>query len=224
MLSKENDLNLKDSSLNNFQFSHTHPTNQIRLQLESDAPWYPCSVEYLNYALALLIFSVRYSSVFWKTNKSFSLIFSLQMMTNGIHNLVFFSAISIIYKVHVIGPQYVLLKYQSLTLNSTNSLILYILACILITSSPSVISMYGYHQFIIFQSSMEKTVTCPYSPNISALVILLLLTACTGPVIHDCMIIYKDSHNIIMLVFVIITILHLFFWIILWLLFTVKHS
>ena len=38
----------------------SHPAEQIRQFLESDsASWHPCSPEYVNYALALLVFAVR---------------------------------------------------------------------------------------------------------------------------------------------------------------------
>ena len=39
----------------------SHPAEQIRQFLESDsASWHPCSPEYVNYALALLVFAVRW--------------------------------------------------------------------------------------------------------------------------------------------------------------------
>ena len=37
----------------------SHPAEQIRQFLESDSAWHPCSPEYINYALALLVFAVR---------------------------------------------------------------------------------------------------------------------------------------------------------------------
>ena len=51
----------------------SHPAEQIRKFLSEDsAAWQPCSPEFLNYALALLVFAIRYPSVFWKTNKESS--------------------------------------------------------------------------------------------------------------------------------------------------------
>ena len=38
----------------------SHPAEQIRQFLQSDSSWHPCSAEYINYALALLVFAVRY--------------------------------------------------------------------------------------------------------------------------------------------------------------------
>ncbi len=36
-----------------------HPADQIRRFLEQEGVWEPFSVEYINYALALLVFAVR---------------------------------------------------------------------------------------------------------------------------------------------------------------------
>ena len=55
-----------------------HPAAQIREYLEAEDTWWPCSPEFINYALALLVYSVRYPAVFWNTNKGFSFLFSLQ--------------------------------------------------------------------------------------------------------------------------------------------------
>ena len=47
-----------------------------------DDTWHPCSPEFVNYALALLVYSVRYPAVFWNTNKAFSFMFSAQVIIN----------------------------------------------------------------------------------------------------------------------------------------------
>ena len=44
-----------------------------------DDSWHPCSPEFINYALALAVYSVRYPAVFWNTNKAFSFMFSAQV-------------------------------------------------------------------------------------------------------------------------------------------------
>ena len=77
-----------------------------------------------------------------------------------------FSAISIMYKVHhrpivkvlsftslkvhVIGPQNVLHKYEPFLLNTPISMLLYLLSCVIVTASSSVIYMYGYQKFMAF--------------------------------------------------------------------------
>merc|ERR1711892_1061203 len=114
-----------------------HPTHEIRQQLEFDYLWHPCSVEYLNYALAILIFSVRYSSVFWSTSKAFSLVFSIALVANGVQSLVFFPTMSIMHSVQVTGPQHVLRNYKDLLLPSALSLFLYLLSSTLVLLSST---------------------------------------------------------------------------------------
>ena len=46
--------------------------------------WWPVSPEFANYALALLVYSVRYPAVFWNTNKGLAFIFSLALIVNSI--------------------------------------------------------------------------------------------------------------------------------------------
>lgn len=53
----------------------------------------------MNYALALLVYSVRYPAVFWHTNKCFGIIFSLQLLVNGVQSLLSFAGMSVLYKV-----------------------------------------------------------------------------------------------------------------------------
>lgn len=57
------------------------------------------SVEYLNLALALLVYSVRYPSLFWSTNKCMGILFSFQLLINGLHTLLAYAGMSILYKV-----------------------------------------------------------------------------------------------------------------------------
>ena len=137
--------------------SVSHPADQIRKFLEAETDWFPCSPEYINYILALLVFAVRYPSVFWKTNKGIAFLFSVQLIGNGIQNLVAFSAISIMYKVHMMGPENVLHKYEPFLLNTPISMLLYLLSCIIVTASSAVIYMYGYQKFMAFiQTEKEK--------------------------------------------------------------------
>ena len=65
------------------QAPYHHPAAQIREYLESQEKWWPVSAEFLNYAFALVVYSVRYPAVFWNTNKGFSFLFSLQLIANA---------------------------------------------------------------------------------------------------------------------------------------------
>lgn len=66
----------------------------------SDSLWgSSVSVEYLNLALALLVYSVRYPALFWSTNKCIGMLFSFQLLINGLHTLLAYAGMSILYKV-----------------------------------------------------------------------------------------------------------------------------
>lgn len=67
-----------------FQAPYHHPAAQIREYLEEQEPWWPVSPEFANYALALLVYAVRYPAVFWNTNKAFAFVFSLMLVANGL--------------------------------------------------------------------------------------------------------------------------------------------
>ena len=141
---------------------------------------------------------------------------------------------SILYKIHVIGSHHILHKYQPLLLNSMISMVLYILTCVLVISSSAIVYMYGYHKFITFMESEKnkeaiqisegKTAKWMYFPHTAAMCILIALGVCSGPLLYDCTIIYKGSLDGTMLVFVIATVLHLFLWIVIWLVFTIKMT
>lgn len=108
----------------------------------------------------------RYPAVFWKTNKAISFLFSIQLIGNGLQNLMAFSAMSVMYKVHVIGPQNVLHKYEPFLLNTPICMLLYLLSCIIMTASSSVIYMYGYQKFMAFLTQVSYPL--PPLPSISA--------------------------------------------------------
>ena len=135
---------------------------------------------------------------------------------------------------HVIGPQNVLHKYEPFLLNTPISMLLYLLSCIIVTASSSVIYMYGYQKFMAFltqerekqniQLAEGKTSLWMYFPHTAAMCTLIALAVCNGPLLYDFTIIYKGSLDGTVLVFVIATVLHLFLWIVTWLFLTVKMT
>ena len=57
----------------------------------------------------------------------------------------------------MMGPQNVLHKYEPLLLNTPICMLLYLLACVIVTASSAVIYMYGYQKFMAFiQQEKEK--------------------------------------------------------------------
>ncbi|MPD02214.1 Protein tincar [Portunus trituberculatus] len=78
-------------------------TTPLHAHLPEVGDWSPLSPELLNYTIALLVFAIRYPSVFWHTNKAFGLLFSLQLIINGIHTILIITAFTILYKVRLLS-------------------------------------------------------------------------------------------------------------------------
>lgn len=114
-------------------------------------------VEFFNYALALIVFSFRYSNVFWFTNKIFAILFSVQLMMSSFHTLISFSAFSVLYKLHVFGPEKILHKNLPFLLNHHITLLLYIISIIILLASSGVFYHYGYVKVSSFVKHRAKT-------------------------------------------------------------------
>uniref|UniRef100_A0A0K2T0T5 Protein tincar n=1 Tax=Lepeophtheirus salmonis TaxID=72036 RepID=A0A0K2T0T5_LEPSM len=216
------------------QAPYLHPAAQIREYLESEDSWWPMCPEFLNYILALTVYGVRYSSVFWNTNKIFAFVFSLQLFANSIQSLISIGGIAIMYKIQILGPQNVLHKYEPFLLNGPICILLYVLGCVILTTSSSVLYMYGYQKFNAFVESERekrhifvregKSSLWSYFPHCSAMCILIALVVCNGPLLYDYTLIYKGSLDGTVLYTVITIISHLFLWIVTWLFLTVKQN
>lgn len=57
------------------------------------------SLEYINLCIALMVYSIRYSAIFWSTNKCLGIMFSIQLLINGVHILLSYCGMTILYKV-----------------------------------------------------------------------------------------------------------------------------
>ena len=83
--------------------------SELRIQLNSTIPMTSYDVyttssvspEFINYLFALLIYSLRYPSVFWYTKKSFGMIFSCYLVLTTAHALFTFCSVSVLYKFQV---------------------------------------------------------------------------------------------------------------------------
>ncbi|KAF5394905.1 hypothetical protein PHET_09633, partial [Paragonimus heterotremus] len=76
----------------------SNPTND---ELINPSTWdnlRAVSPEFFNLALALMLLSFRYPSVFWYTNRAFSFIFSVLLFLTGIHALIDYCAASVLVK------------------------------------------------------------------------------------------------------------------------------
>jgi hypothetical protein len=83
--------------------STPHPGTQLlRLSDLWTTTWGSLSPEYINFAFALAVYSVSYSSVFWKTSRAFSGVMSLVAMSGTGLLLVAHCGFSVLYKVEVL--------------------------------------------------------------------------------------------------------------------------
>ena len=97
-LSKQED-NLEETSV------HLN-RNQIKLQLVSSSlndldqiNYEPrLSLEFFNFIIALLSFSIRYAATLWHSNKFYSLIFSFHMIFFTCLSMISYSAFEVLYK------------------------------------------------------------------------------------------------------------------------------
>lgn len=203
-------------------------------RLPEDGQWNPLSPELLNYAIALLVFAIRYPSVFWHTNKSFGLLFSFQLILNGIHTILTISAFTILYKLHVCGGSRELIGGESFLLDLPATVGLMVASVMVVTVSSSALYFYGYQRFTHFLVKSrqryhityenEPGVVRPYAPHCAALVVLVALGVTHGPLLWDMSLVYRGSLDAVILAAVIGSIVYLFLWIVLWLLLTVKTS
>ncbi|KAK7869725.1 hypothetical protein R5R35_011794 [Gryllus longicercus] len=209
------------------------------------ADWGPVSAEYLNYGLALLVYAVRYPAVFWHTNKAFGTLFSFQLLVNGLQSMVAYAGMCVLYKVQVLGAKEALPMLHLRTshnvdegspfiLNTHVTLALFILSNVLILASSLVLYLYGYGRFTAFlDAERERRVIIlrqtrsgsgwGYFTHCAALCVLLAIAVCNAPLLYDYTVVYRCSLDNAVLACVIGAILHLFLWVLLWLILTIKQ-
>lgn len=90
--------------LMNIYFHIFHIFKLFHLDLKTWTAILP-SLEFMNFIVALIVWSSRYPSVFWSTSKSFAFIFSIQMIANAIDLLLVFAGVTVIYKLQIVGQK-----------------------------------------------------------------------------------------------------------------------
>lgn len=104
-------------------------------------------LEFINYAMALFIFSIRYAQVFWSCHKKFAIILGLQQIINSAHTLISFSTLIVLYKVHVAS---VYSKSTPFLLDSQMTLLIFGIALTVLFLSSSVLYYLGYLKYMAF--------------------------------------------------------------------------
>ncbi|KAL7294943.1 hypothetical protein TKK_0011863 [Trichogramma kaykai] len=152
-----------------------HPES-LNQDIDESEDYGPITFEYLNYALALGVYSVRYPAVFWATNKPLGVIFSFQLVCNAAQSLLAYAGMSVLYKVQVVGPMKALplMRHRQVTtltngtltgtgstlanllgdriflLNPHVTLGIFIMSSLLVLCSSMVMYLYAYGRFTMF--------------------------------------------------------------------------
>ncbi|XP_043671671.1 protein tincar isoform X3 [Vespula pensylvanica] len=227
-----------------------HPEN-LNLELQPTESYGPITLEYLNYAVALGVYSVRYPAVFWSCNKALGTIFSVQLVINSAQSLLAYAGMSVLYKVQVVGPLKVLplLRHRTVTTASTISTIfgdsyfllnphvtlaLFALSSLLVLCSSMVMYFYAHGRFAAFlNQERERRVILPkdgressgwvYFTHCTALCVFLAIAICSAPLLYDYTVVYRGSLDGAILACIVGTVLHLLLWLILWVFLTIKQ-
>lgn len=206
----------------------------IREQVQQLGRTPSVSPEFLNFALALLIYAVRYPMVFWACNKTLSFLFSLQLIINGLQCLLAYTGFDILYKLQTFdGSLDSIALTEPFFLMRVFTLILYIVYSCVVIGSGTAVYLYIFHKYRLYLVHEKEKKEIPWKGNSRmlwdylshcvALILLLMLAVCSGPLLYDYMIVYRSSLDGAMLACVIGTVLHLFGWIVLWLFLTLKN-
>ncbi|CRK92475.1 CLUMA_CG006047, isoform A [Clunio marinus] len=187
------------------------------------------SLEFLNLALALFVWSVRYPSVFWESSKAFSFIFSLQMVANSIDILMLHVGTSILFKLQIVGQFMTIQNQQSpLLLNGIVTLALTLLAYVLIISSSMILYLYGHSRLTAKirdcqMITLKDGDIWSYFSHCASLCFILALSVVKAPIIHDLTITYRISLDGTIFASTMTSIVHIFLWIVVWLGLTAKR-
>lgn len=157
------------------------------------------SLEFINLALALLVWSVRYPSVFWDSSKAFTMIFSLQMIANSIDILLLHVGTSILFKLQIVG-QFMTVQNQPspLLLNGIVTLALTLLAYVLIIASSMILYLYGHSRLCskirdCQMITLKDGDIWSYFSHCASLCFILALSVVKAPIIHDLTVTYRIS-------------------------------
>ncbi|XP_076294025.1 transmembrane protein tincar isoform X2 [Lasioglossum baleicum] len=273
-----------------------HPET-LNLEIETAESYGPITLEYLNYAVALGVYSVRYPAVFWSCNKALGTIFSVQLVMNSAQSLLAYVGMSVLYKIQVVGPLKALpvLRQQYRTFSSSGSgsgsttistgttigtgsgtstgagaiattsttstttttttttatistifgdsyfllnphvtLVLFGLSSLLVLCSSMVMYFYAYGRFTAFlNQERERRVILSkenregngwiYFIHCTALCVFLAIAICSAPLLYDYSVVYRASLDGAILACIVATVLHLLFWLLVWICLTIKH-
>jgi hypothetical protein len=191
---------------------------------------------FLNFVFAFLTFAIRYSAVFWYTNKTLSFVFAAELIFMSFDSIFMFEGFSILYKLSSS-----LNRYEhpiDFILNSGGLLGLYVVSGCVVFISSYVIFEYSAHHFMekfkkvdrkhnpekYKNESISKGPCNGYFSHSTAVVIFILLAAFRGPIYYDIIAVYRLTSDGCLLACLIVGVCYLVTWIFLWTLLTIKQE
>ncbi|KAI8121868.1 Protein tincar [Lucilia cuprina] len=189
---------------------------------------HPPSAEFVNLLFALLVWCVRYPAVFWTTAKSFATIFSVQMIASALDIVFSFVGISNLFKLQIYS-QGQPIQNPGLILNASVTIALFLLSVILILSSSMILYLYGHGRLsakmrdrsIISFKSNESWI---YFAHCASLCYVLALSVVKAPLLNDLNATYRYNLHCPTFMAALVSVMHIFLWIIIWLGLTVKRK
>lgn len=197
------------------------------------------SVDTLNLILAVFIFSIKAFQTFWYTNRAMGLIFAAFSLNFAIQTLSSYCTFEIIYKSKVFG---VILNQMILKDNILLFIIFFTSLALVIVNYLTIIrlafSKFELHAFKFqlklfrmyhhekkdSKSEETKFNEVSFSPLILSSVLFVAYCIIRSLFIYDSFVVYKYSHDALVLISIISEFLALFSWIALILIFNIKKT
>lgn len=116
----------------------------------------------------------------------------------------------------------------NLVLDYLDTAVLFTVTTVLVFVSNSIIYYYGYSRFNSFvkrQTGGHKTVVDAYSslmPYCASVLTLLAVIACESPLLYNAIVVFRSTLNGVVLVCLLISTAHVFVWIAMWSVLTLK--
>lgn len=191
------------------------------------------SNELINLFIALIVITVRYPSCFWNRNKSFGFIFSIQQFLTSILSLIVISSFTILYKVHILGPERALLRNPNkLCLNVYQTVILSVFMILMMLISSQALYYYGHQKYAEWKERQRRKnnhVMGPgrsklwgFFPHFLAFICLMMTAVPALPLMYDLILVYCGSLDSASLIGASAVAFYLLEFIILWLFLTLK--
>lgn len=194
------------------------------------------SIIFVNFCVALACFLVRYSSVFWYTNKTLTVVFALQLLAMVLNSIFSFNSFSVLYCVCYNKRMY---PNVNLSLNCALGLILYLFGSTILMLSTMTVFEYGSHYFHEKFNIVERhhhPENCGkqaivinngcqgYVPHSCAMAALIVFAVCKGPLLYDLVSLMRLTGDQLLLSGITCEVCYMVLWVALWFALTIKQQ